>query len=79
MDTYDEHSPLNPINQEETEKEIEVVPMSLFEAVEECNDHMIDHYFGQISERLQHLIDYYSTTDNLSVESALISIKNLLK
>jgi hypothetical protein len=37
MDTYDEHSPLNPVNQEETEKEIEVVPMSLFEAVEDCN------------------------------------------
>jgi hypothetical protein len=79
IDTYGEYSPLNPINQEENEKEIVIVPFSLFEAVNECDDEMTDYYFDYIGMRLQHLIDHYSTTDNISVESALINIKNLLK
>jgi hypothetical protein len=79
IDTYGEYSPLNPINQEENEKEIVIEPASLFEAVNECDDKMTDYYFDHISKRLQHLIDYYSTTDNLYTESALINIKNLLR
>ena len=79
LDTYDDYNPNNPINQDETEKEIIIIPETLFDSVNECNDVFIDLYFERINEDLINLITYAECSEHAWLANKLNSIKNLLK
>jgi hypothetical protein len=79
LDTYDEHNPNNPINQEEEAKEIMPTPSNLLEAIDLCNDVFIDSYISEINYNLVDLIDYAESSQNRWLANQLNSIKNLLK
>jgi len=79
LDTYDTYSPNNPANQEELGIEIVIVPETLFEAVNECDDYKIDLYFELIAKRLQLLAAFGSSSDNAWLRNEILEIKNLLK
>ena len=80
LDTYNDWNPKNPINEIEIEfEEVEVEGTTLYSAVNECNDEIIDLYFNHIESQLQNLIDFSKGTDNTWLAGCLEDIKKQLK